>query len=82
MGLSKNKPIIQEEPQMVKKQKKDNTKKPISKEDYKMPEESRKISASMHYEACSICGQTPAAAFFLTHKMLFPIVTLSKLKFF
>ena len=53
MGLCKNKPIIQEEPQMVKKQKKDNTKKPISKEDYKKPEEARKISASTHYETCT-----------------------------
>ena len=38
---------------MVKKQKKDNTKKPISKEDYKKPEEARKISASTHYETCT-----------------------------
>ena len=38
---------------MVKKQKKDNTKKPISKEDCKKPEEARKISASTHYETCT-----------------------------
>ncbi len=38
---------------MVKKQKEDITKKPISKEDYKKSEEARKISASTHYETCS-----------------------------
>ncbi len=38
---------------MVKKQNKDNTKKPFSKEDYKKPEDARKISASTHYETCS-----------------------------
>jgi hypothetical protein len=53
MGLSKNKPIIQEEPQMVKEQRKDNTKNPISKADNKKSEEARKISASTHYETCS-----------------------------
>jgi hypothetical protein len=46
-GLHKNKPIIQEEPQMVKKQK-NNTKNPISKEDYKKSEEARKISTFTH----------------------------------
>jgi hypothetical protein len=55
-------------------------KKLISKEDYKKAEESGKVSASTHYEICSIGGHTPSAVFFLTHKMLFPIVTLSKIE--
>ena len=38
---------------MVKKQRKDNTKKPVSKADNKKPEEARKISASTHYETCT-----------------------------
>jgi len=38
---------------MVKKQKKDNTKKPISKANNNKPEEARRISASTHYETCS-----------------------------
>ena len=53
MELYKNKPIIQEEPQMVKKQKKDNTKKLFSKEDNKKSAEARKINASTHYETCT-----------------------------
>jgi hypothetical protein len=38
---------------MVKSHKRNTTKKTISKEDYKKPEEARKISASTHYETCS-----------------------------
>ena len=53
MEFYKNKPTIQEEPQMVKKQKKDNTKKLFSKEDNKKSAEARKINASTHYETCT-----------------------------
>jgi hypothetical protein len=53
MVLPKDKPKIQEEPQMVKRQKRNTTKKPVSKADKKDSPEARKISASTHYETCS-----------------------------
>jgi len=53
MVMRENKPIIQEEPRMVKKQKNVNTKRSANKGENKNEEDPKIINANTHYETCS-----------------------------